>query len=223
MRRLHFAPSLPRLGQVLRIGVAANSTAPDRELVGRTSVPEPSAVQRAQVDTAIRDVGETAAAGLPGAWAAAVRQAARSRSAELADAVDKAVGRTSLGATRRPRWWRAVNLLQWLVFAAMLAGALWLGGLFGLGYLQLPEPPMPTAGELPWPTVLLLGGALTGLVSALLSRAAAWLGGRRRARRASRALREAIGAVSREYVLRPVEEERDRYARFAEAVTRATA
>src|SRR5690606_29611117 len=149
--------------------------------------------------------------------------AARSRSAELADAVDKAVGRTSLGATRRPRWWWAVNLLQWLVFAAMLAGALWLGGLFGLGYLQLPEPPMPTAGELPWSTVRVLGGALTGLVSALLSRAAAWLGGRRRARRASRALREAIGAVSREYVLRPVEEERDRYARFAEAVTRATA
>ncbi|MFC5818240.1 YfjP family GTPase [Nonomuraea harbinensis] len=205
----------------LRIGVAAPASSPDRELVGRTSVPEASAVQRAQVETAIRDVGESAAAGLPGAWAASVRQAARSRSAELADAVDKAVGRTSLGATRRPRWWRAVNALQWLVFAALLAGALWLGGLFALGYLRLPEPPLPTAGEVPWPTVLLLGGALAGVLIALLSRVAAWLGGRRRARKASKALREAIGRVGQEYVLQPVEEERDRYTRFADAVTRA--
>ncbi|MFG1948883.1 GTPase [Nonomuraea sp. NPDC048826] len=205
----------------LRIGTAAPATSPDRELVGHTSVPEASAVQRAQVETAIRDVGESAAAGLPGAWAAAVRQAARSRSAELADAVDKAVGRTSLGATRRPRWWRAVNGLQWLVFGALLAGALWLGGLFALDYLQLPEPPMPTVGEVPWPTVLLLGGALAGVLIALLSRVTAWLGGRRRARRASRALREAIGRVSQEYVLQPVEDELGRYTRFAGAVTRA--
>ncbi|MEV4104877.1 GTPase [Nonomuraea sp. NPDC049649] len=197
--------------------------AKDREAIGRTSVPEPSAAQRAQVDTAIRDVGEAAAVGLPGAWAAAVRQAARSRSAELADAVDKAVARTSLGATRRPRWWRAVNVLQWLVFAALLAGALWLGGLFALSYLRLPEPPLPTAGEVPWPTVLLLGGALSGILIALLSRLAAWLGGRRRARRASRALREAIRAVGQEYVLQPVEDERARYTRFTDALTRASA
>ncbi|MGI5273201.1 GTPase [Nonomuraea sp. CA-218870] len=205
----------------LRIGVAAPGRSPDRELIGHTSVPEASAIQRAQVDTAIRDVGESAAAGLPGAWAAAVRQAARSRSTELADAVDKAVGRTSLGATRRPRWWRVVNTLQWLVFAALLAGALWLGGLFALDYLRLPEPPLPTAGEAPWPTVLLLGGALAGVLIALLSRAAAWLGGRRRARKASRALRESIGQVSHEYVLQPVQDERDRYTHFADAVTRA--
>src|SRR5690606_3931891 len=197
--------------------------APDREAIGRTSVPEPSAAQRAQVDTAIRDVGEVAAAGLPGAWAAAVRQAARARSAELADAVDKAVARTSLGATRRPRWRRAVNVLQWLLFAALLAGARWLGGLRALCCLGLPEPPLPTAGEVPWPTVLLLGGAVSGILIALLSRLSAWLGGRRRARRASRTLREAIRAVGQECVLKPVEDERARYTRFTDALTRASA
>ncbi|WP_336210782.1 YfjP family GTPase [Nonomuraea sp. LPB2021202275-12-8] len=205
----------------LRIGVSAPARSPDRELVGRTSVPAASAVQRAQVETAIRDVGEAAAADLPGAWAAAVRQAARSRSAELADAVDRAVGRTSLGATRRPRWWRAVNVLQWLVFAVMVAGAGWLGALFGMDYLRLPEPPLPTAGEVPWPTTLLGGGALAGVVIALLSRLAAWLGGRRRARKAARALREAIGQVGQEYVLDPVDEELSRYGRFTEAVEAA--
>ncbi|TMR91873.1 YfjP family GTPase [Nonomuraea basaltis] len=211
----------------LRIGAIAPpakaSGRPGTEIVGRTSVPAATAVQRAQVETAIRDVGEGAAAGLPGPWAAAVRQAARSRSEDLADAVDRAVARTSVGATRRPRWWRVVNVLQWLVFAGMAAGALWLGVLFGMDYLRLPQPPLPTVGAVPWPTVLLVGGALAGVVIAMLSRLAAWAGGRRRARRTARALRTAIGQVSREHVLDPVEAELDRYARFTEALELARA
>ncbi|MBB5775221.1 YfjP family GTPase [Nonomuraea jabiensis] len=193
------------------------------EVVGRTSVPAASAVQRARVETAIRDVGEAAAADLPGPWAAAVRQAARSRSQELADAVDRVVATTSARATRRPRWWRAVNVLQWLVFAAMLAGAVWLGGLFGMDYLRLPQPPLPTVGVVPWPTVLLVGGVLAGVLIALLSRLAAWAGGRRRARRTARALRTAVGQVGDDLVLAPVRAELDRYARFTEALTRARA
>ncbi|TDD20925.1 YfjP family GTPase [Nonomuraea diastatica] len=192
--------------------------APGGEIVGRTSVPAASAVQRAQVETAIRDVGEAAASGLPGPWAAAVRHAARSRSQDLADAVDRTVARTSAGATRRPRWWRVVNALQWLVFATMVTGALWLGVLFGMDYLRLPQPPLPTAGVVPWPTVLLVGGALAGVLIALLSRLAAWAGGRRRARRTSRALRAAIGQVGKDLVLDPVEAELDRYARFTDAL-----
>ncbi|MBB6345345.1 GTP-binding protein EngB required for normal cell division [Nonomuraea muscovyensis] len=195
----------------------------DGQVVGRTSVPAASAVQQAQVDTAIRDVGDAAASGLPGPWAAAVRQAARARSRELADTVDRTVGVTSSRATRRPRWWKAVGGLQWLIFAAMVAGAVWLGALFGLDYLQLPEPPVPTLGEVPWPTVLLVGGALAGVVVALLARLAAWVGGRRRARRTARALRAAIGEVGAAYVLQPVEAELDRYARFRAAVERARA
>ncbi|MEV5496898.1 YfjP family GTPase [Nonomuraea fuscirosea] len=190
----------------------------DRQIVGRTSVPAASAVQRAQVETAIRDVGEVAAAGLPGPWAASVREAGRSRAGELTDAVDRAVATTSAGATRRPRWWRAVNVLQWLVFATMLAGVLWLGGLFAMDYLRLPQPPLPTVGVVPWPTALLVGGALAGVVIALLSRLAAWAGGRRRARRTAKALRTAIGQVGREYVLGPVETELAAYARFAETL-----
>jgi hypothetical protein len=204
-----------------RLRIGTGTRRPDREIVGRTSVPAASAVQRAQVETAIRDVGESAAGGLPAAWAAAVRQAARSRSGELTDAVDRAVGTTSLGATRRPRWWRAVGALQWLVFAVMVAGALWLGTLFAMDYLRLPQPPLPTVGAVPWPTLLLIGGALLGVLIALLSRLAAWAGGRRRARRVSKALRTAIDGVSTAYVLDPVDAELNRYTRFTEAITHA--
>ncbi|MEV0593064.1 GTPase [Nonomuraea cavernae] len=207
----------------LRIGTGASGRGGDPEIVGRTSVPAASTVQKAQVDSAVRDVSDAAAAGLPERWAAAVRRAARSRSAELADAVDRAVATTSLRATRRPRWWTAVGVLQWLVFATMAVGGLWLGVLFAMDYLRLPQPPLPTVGEVPWPTVLLAGGALAGVLIALLSRLAAWAGGRRRARRTAKALRAAIDEVSGAYVLRPVEEELARYTRFRDAVTLARA
>ncbi|TDD42232.1 ABC transporter [Nonomuraea terrae] len=207
-------------------GDAGRAAAPERVpggIVGRTSVPAASVVQRAQVETAIRDVGEVAASGLPGPWAASVRQAARSHARELADAVDRVVATTSAGATKRPRWWRAVNVLQWLVFAAMLAGVVWLGILFAVDYLRLPEPPVPTAGEVPWPTVLLLGGVAAGVLIALLSRLTAWAGGARRARRTAKALRTAIDQVGAELVLEPVKAELETYDRFTDALTRARA
>ncbi|MFG1685536.1 GTPase [Nonomuraea sp. NPDC049269] len=206
-----------------RLRIGTSTTSRELETVGRTSVPAASAVQKAQVETAIRDVGEAAASDLEGAWAAAVRQAARSRAGELTDAVDRAVATTSLGATRRPRWWRVVGMLQWLVFAVMVAGGLWLGVLFGMDYLRLPQPPLPTLGVVPWPTVLLGGGALAGVLIALLSRLAAWAGGHRRARRVAKDLRSAIAKVGAEYVLEPVKGELARHTRFTEAITRARA
>ncbi|ACZ91503.1 GTPase [Streptosporangium roseum] len=187
--------------------------------VGRTSIPVTTVVQRSRMDTAIREAAGAASAGLPAPWAAAVRQAARSHGDELEDGLDRAVAATSLGPARRPVWWRVAGLAQWAVFAAMLAGALWLIGLLGMDYLRLPQPYLPTAGELPWPTLLLAGGILLGVLIALLSRVVAWLGGRRRARGAARALRASIGQVARELVLEPVAGELSRYRRFTEAIT----
>jgi GTP-binding protein EngB required for normal cell division len=197
----------------LRLGVP-----PEQDAVGRTSIPAATGVQRSRVDIAIRDVAQSAAADLPDAWAAAVRQAARSHADGLADRLDRTVATTTYDAARRPRWWRAVGLLQWLAFAVLVAGALWLAGLFSVDYLRLPPPPSPTVGELPWPTALLGGGALAGVVVALLSRLVAWIGGRRRARKTAKKLRTAIGEVGRELVVSPVETELDRYRRFTEAV-----
>ncbi|MDH2430374.1 GTPase [Sphaerisporangium sp. TRM90804] len=189
--------------------------------VGRTSIPSAGAVQRSRMGTAVRDVGSAAASGLPEPWAASVRRAARSHTDDLVDRLDQAVAVTSTGAGRRPRWWRAVGLLQWLLFAAMLSGALWLTGMFALDYLRLPEPPMPTVGTVPWPTVLLIGGALAGLLLALLSRVAAALGGRRRARKARKALYASVDVVGRELVLDPVRDELAQARAFAEKVTTA--
>ncbi|AWS47192.1 GTPase family protein [Streptosporangium sp. 'caverna'] len=204
LRRLHLGTSPnPRSG----------------EAVGRSSMPATTVVQRSRMDTAIREAAGAASAGLPRPWAVAVRQAARSHGDELEDGLDRAVAATTLGVSRRPRWWRAVGLAQWLVLAAMIAGGVWLLGLVGMDYLRLPQPFLPTVGDLPWPTFLLIGGVLLGLVIALLSRVAAWLGGRRRARRAAKALRASVDQVARELVLEPVDGELSRYRRFVEAIT----
>ncbi|GAA0946631.1 ABC transporter [Nonomuraea longicatena] len=205
----------------LRIGESPGGDRPGGAVVARTSVPEASAVQRAQVDTAIRDVGEAAAQGLPPTWAASVRQTARSRADTLTDTLDRAVATTSVGATRRPRWWAAVGAVQWVVLATALAGAGWLAGLFAFDYLRLPGPPTPTLREIPWPTALLVGGALAGVLVALLSRLAAWIGGRRRARRTQKALRAAVAEVARADVLDPVTAEITRYTDFTAALKRA--
>jgi GTP-binding protein EngB required for normal cell division len=197
-------------------------TSPNRrsgELVGRTSMPATTVVQRSRMDTAIREAAGAASAGLPRPWAVAVRQAARSHGDELEDGLDRAVAATTLGVSRRPAWWRVVGLAQWLVLAAMIAGGVWLLGLLGMDYLRLPQPFLPTVGDLPWPTFLLISGVLLGLVIALLSRVAAWLGGRCRARRAAKALRASVDQVARELVLEPMDGELSRYRRFIEAIT----
>jgi len=188
----------------------------------RTSLPAASAVQRSRVETAIRDVAERAAAGLPAPWAAAVRRAAAARLAELPDALDRAVA-TGWGEARPPRWWRLVGAWQWLLLAVAAAGLLWLLALFALDWLRLPAPPTPTLGELPWPTVLFLGGVAAGLLTALAARLAAWAGGRRRARRTARRLHTAVERVGRDLVLAPVAAELERHRRFARHVAVARA
>ena len=112
-------------------------------------------------------------------------------------------------------------MLQWLLFAAVLAGLGWLGAAFLLAYLQLPPLPRVLWWRLPAPTVLVVGGAVAGLLLAALSRIGVEVGARRRVARARQALRSAIAQVTRELVVGPVQAEQDRYEQARTAVERA--
>ena len=113
-----------------------------------------------------------------------------------------------VGAGRRPRWWGVAGALQRALVLVALAGALWLAGLAALGWLQLGDAlPTPDVRGVPVPTALLAGGALAGLLLALLARLATGAGARRRAARAQRTLRERIDGVADELVLEPVQAE----------------
>jgi len=187
----------------------------------RASIPEATKVERARVDTVVRAVADDAAEGLTHPWAVAVRRASVSRLDDLNDALDRAVGATDLGVSRIPVWWRLVRGLQWLLFLAALGGALWLGGLAVMGYLQLPGPETPEYRRVPVPTLMLLGGVLVGVLVALLSRVFTNIGAHRRATSANRRLRAAIAEVTDALVIGPIEAELEACRRTLDGLTAA--
>ncbi|MBA2769329.1 MAG: 50S ribosome-binding GTPase [Sporichthyaceae bacterium] len=187
----------------------------------RSSVPEPTPVQRAQVDNALRRVSDRAAEGLPDPWQRSVRQAAQGRTSDVRDALDRAVVSTDLGVDRVPVWWRAAGALQWLLAVTAVVGGLWLLVLAFGSYLRLPDPPTPDVVGIALPTLLLAGGLLLGLLLAMVGRSVAKAGARVRRRRAESRLRKAIEEVADSLMLKPVEEEIQRHHQAREALERA--
>ena len=183
----------------------------------RPSLPEPSAVQRAQVSTASRALAASASEGLGGRWPELVRSAATSREEYLADELRQAVAGAEL-PTRRPRWWLVAGALQRLLALLAGAGLVWLLIVVALGFLQLDNAvPMPEVEGLALPTLLLLGGALGGILLALFARMVNRAGSRRRQRAALGALRPRVQSVAEEQVLAPVAAELEARRRLCEA------
>ncbi len=189
--------------------------------LGRASVPEPTRVQRARVDSAVRSVADRVGSQLTPAWSDAVRRASVSRLDDLNDSLDRAVVGTDLGVSRTPLWWRLAKLLQVLFALALLAGLLWLGTLAVLGYLQVPAPDSPEQYGLPLPTLLLLLGLGGGLALAVVGRFVNGLVAKSRARSAERRLRASISGVAEELVVAPIDAELTAYAEVRRALDAA--
>jgi GTP-binding protein EngB required for normal cell division len=193
--------------------------APQEEV--RTSLPQATPVQRAQVDTALRMLGASAAEGLPDPWPALARAAATRHEPELAERLDRAVAGADLHMNR-PRWWTLARWVQRALAAVVVVGVVWLLALAALGYFQLGDVvPTPDILGIPAPTVLVLGGLLAAIVLALLARWANGAGARRRMRRARRSLEERVAAVADELVLAPLGEELAAHARLRELLETA--
>ncbi|RLV49751.1 ABC transporter [Nocardioides mangrovicus] len=196
-----------------------------REMVvsARSSVPEATQVQRARVDTAVRHVADEVSGGLAQPWVRAVRRASTSHGDDFADAVDRAITSTPLGAGKVPLWCRLVQVVQWLAILAVVAGLGWLAAVAVMDFMQLNPADPPHYGGLPAPTLLLVAGLAIGLVLAAVSRVLVRIGARNRARSADRRLRQAISGVTEEMILRPVDSELEAYKKVREGLQRALA
>lgn len=213
LRRLRPDP-LRRLG----LGGAPGA---DARADARTSLPQATPVQRAQVESATRSISIDAATGLPEPWPSLARRAATASESELADRLDRVIAGADL-QMRAPRWWAVARRVQRLLAAVTVAGALWLVALAALGYLQLDEAvPTPDIAGIPLPTALLAGGLLAGALLALLARVTNRSGARRRARRARRTLHEGITKVSGELVLAPLQAELDTHTALRQVLDTA--
>ena len=171
------------------------------------SLPEPTRVQRARVDAAVRDVSDHLGQGLTRPWQGSIRAAATRRLPELNDRLDRALVDTDLGVAKLPWWTGPVRATQWVLIAAAFVGALWLGALAIVGDLQLPDVPTYDVGSVPLPTLLLGGGVLLGILLALVCRGLVALTARSKARSANRKLRAGIREVAQQLVVEPVETE----------------
>ncbi|GAA1625307.1 50S ribosome-binding GTPase [Kribbella alba] len=205
LRRLHLDQLPKQQSKALR------KSASNEVSIARSSLPAATPVQRARMDTAVRNITNKAAAGLSRPWADSVRTAIRRREETLGDELDQAVARTDLGANTNPGWWGVARFLQWLLFLVALGGAVWLAVLAVLGYLQLNDPPLPKWQGIPIATLMLISGALLGVVVSIACRLFASSGANRRARLVAKALRSELEKVAESHVVAPAREELEAY------------
>ncbi|MFI7584705.1 GTPase [Kocuria sp. M1N1S27] len=188
--------------------------------INRTSLPPMGAAQRAAADSAVRTFAHDAAAGAAEPWTRSVRQAARTHEQRLPDAIDQAVARTDFRARKNSWWWLVLDAVQWIAMLAVVAGLVWLLGMFLLEWFQIPVPPPPYVEgfPLPVPTLLVLAGVVLGLFVALTGRILAGFGARMRERSVRRRLRTSVGEAGRRTVVEPVRAELDAFTAFRESL-----
>ncbi|MCZ2263666.1 hypothetical protein [Isoptericola sp. QY 916] len=184
----------------------------------RSSLPTTRPAVRAASASAVRRYVDEVTEGAPDPWVLVARDRAQDAIDRMPGDLDQAVVGTRLEAARRPRWWAAVGAVQWLLLAAAVVGLLWLGAAAAVEYFRLPPLILPvltvdlTASgggvlEVPWPTLLAIGGLLAGLLLALVARVFTAWGARRRASRVRRRLRESVSGVADRLVRVPVGDE----------------
>ena len=182
----------------------------------RTSVPQPTQVQRARVDSEVRALVDDVTTGIKPAWANAVRRASVERLPDLGDRLDRALATTDLGADKIPVWAGLVRVLQWLLIIAAVVGAGWLALLTLGSAAGLDNESTPEWLGVSLPILLLGGGVALGILFALVCRVLVHLTARRRAQVADQRLRGAIAEVADELVVAPVNAE---LAAYTEART----
>nr|WP_049830703.1 dynamin family protein [Arthrobacter sp. RIT-PI-e] len=200
-----------------RINLRRADLAPE---LRRSSLPVVHPARHATVLHALRVFGDSVGAGVGDPWHTSIRDAARTTSDDLTDALDTAVSRTDL-ETGRSGWWGIVSVLQWFALAVLGAGSGWLVVLAVLGFLQLPVVEVPRVQGFPVPTLLILGGALIGILLGVIAALLARWGAARRAGRVRRRLLDSCARVAEDVVVRPVVEEVERCNAFRAAVLAA--
>jgi GTP-binding protein EngB required for normal cell division len=186
--------------------------------LARTSLPGPTPVATARVESSARALAAAATDGLPEPWPRHARAAALTAVDDVDDALDRAVAGAEI-PLRRPRWWGVADGVQRLAAAVALAGLAWLLVLVGLAFLRLDDVvPLPDVEGVPVPTALLVGGIALGLLVSLVARIVNRASARRRARSAERILRRRVGDVADADVVAPVQAELDAHDALCRAL-----
>ena len=183
--------------------------------------PTASRVQSSRVEAAVRDLVDRASTGLERPWRDAVRDASLRGSDRVVAGLDEAVQAADVGRPGVVWWWRAVQVVQWLLVLAVIGSLAWLLALLVTRFSSLELEDAPEVAGLPLPVVGAVGGVVLGLALGLLARLVVRVTAGRRARRAEASLAEAVQRIGHDEVVVPVSEELERYGRFRSGLLRA--
>jgi energy-coupling factor transporter ATP-binding protein EcfA2 len=182
--------------------------------------------QQSEIDNAITVVADEAGRGLPPAWQASVRSAARSRTQEIPGALGAAIAQSLPAENAVAPWWRAVAAWQGLLLGAAAVCVAWLLAIVVVGVFHASAHAsslLSDVGLIPWvvliaAAVLLLGWLTAHGYMTLVSREAD-----QERERVEQKMRAAIADVALQTVLAPVERELSEFVRFRYELTVACA
>ena len=230
LRRLHLGGGLGR-----RPAADRPSDGHDGEILTAPSMPEQDPAAQAAVGRALTRATDEAVGASEPPWRQYLRAEVGQQGPEVTQNAQEAIaGVLARNPDRRagkdPSWFTLCSAVQWLLFAVLAAGLLWLGAILGLRYLgvdpvwtpqlgPVPEqPPWPALPAVPWPVALLVAGAVAGVLVAVATAVAARVGARRRRRQMHRRLSEVIGVVAGRDVLDPLAERVGAAEEYARAI-----
>ena len=184
--------------------------------------------QQPEIDNAITVLADETGHGLPAAWQASVRGAARSRAHDIPAALGAAIAGSLPAENKVTPWWRAVAAWQGLLFGCAAVCAAWLLAIvvFGVFHASSHVPSLlRDVSLLPW--VALLGAAI--LVLGWLTANGCMTVVAREAdqerEQTEQKMRAGIAGAAQQMVLAPVDRELSEFARFQDelAIARTAA
>ena len=221
LRALHLGtrrPPAPEAGDAERSDGATGAG-----VIDLSSLPPAGPAATGRLRSSAHVYAVAACSGLPGDLAAQAVLRSDERAERLAEPLDLAVAQVDYGAWKRPAWWSVANVLQWVTALTALIGGLWLAAIHVLeDYLLIISIDVPRWGRVPWPTILLLGGLLIGLVLAWVGTFLARLQARRHSRRISDHLRRATDEVIDAELIEPLRTETHGWVELARILERIT-
>ena len=186
-----------------------------RSLVGSSVGAQPAEVERA-----VENLTEAVTDGMPDAWRAGVREVARSRSAELPEALSRELSSLTPPLDRVPRWWWLLKVWQYALVAVFVAGLGLIGAILAYGVFEVARPPSPFFSDvslLPWLGLIVVCVLGLGLLSAVASKNFVVLEAGKERERMEREMRRRVADLAQRMVIEPVEQELRRYNEFFEA------